>query len=163
MDDRPRFFASSRVAILPLSEQFATTQQIYGHHAAIHFDLPTFYRSCFPLSMQAYVSDQCPECAESDLDFAQAGDGRWEIEWHFVECAGGGPPEFVFEGSNPFFWKLQPRGTASPVERLAVNGMDLIRTNDNFFEIVVGLPFEGEQTVEVWTITGGYYSLGVSL
>lgn len=109
------------------------------------------------------MSDKCPECAESDLDFAQSGDGRWEIEWHFVECSGGGEPHFVFEGSNNFYWKIQPRGTSTPVERLTVNGIDGVRTDDNFFEIHAPSAFEGDQTVEVWTIAGVYYSLAVSL
>lgn len=109
------------------------------------------------------MSDKCPECAESDLDFAQSGDGRWEIEWHFVECAGGGEPFFVFEGSNNFYWKIQPRGTSTPVERLTVNGFDAVRTDDNFFEIQPSSPYEGAQTVEVWTIAGNYYGLTVSL
>lgn len=108
------------------------------------------------------MSDKCPECADSDLDFSESGDGRWDIEWNFVECPGAGDPSFVFEGSNNFYWKIQPRGTATPVETLTVNGVKAAKTNDNFFEIQEGGPFEGPQTVETWTIGGDYFSSDVS-
>ena len=52
----------------------------------------------------------CPECASGDLDFATDGDGRWDISWHFVPCESGDDLTYIFEGSNPFYWKLQPRG-----------------------------------------------------
>lgn len=52
----------------------------------------------------------CPECSSGDLDFAADGDGRWDISWHFVPCDGGDDITYIFEGSNEFYWKIQPRG-----------------------------------------------------
>lgn len=50
--------------------------------------------------LQGYVSDKCPECKDGDLDFAMAGDGRWDIKWKFVPCPGSNDkPSFLFEGA----------------------------------------------------------------
>lgn len=112
---------------------------------------------------KAYVVDKCDECAEGALDFSQSGDGRWEIEWHFVPCPGGGDPTFLFEGSNPFYWKIQPRGTTTPVKELKVGGNLASRTQDNFFIVQDGSPYNGEQQVETTTIKGVTKTMGVSL
>jgi len=35
-----------------------------------------------PLTTQyVLVSNLCPECQWGDLDFEEAGDGRWGIQW----------------------------------------------------------------------------------
>lgn len=114
-------------------------------------------------TFKAYVSDKCPECASGSLDFALTGDGRWDIEWSFVPCPGSDVPTFMFEGSNLFYWKIQPRGTASPVEELTVNGLPGMRTDDNFFVIEDGGPFEGPQEVTTTTIDGVTVTTMVSL
>ncbi|CAM9702843.1 unnamed protein product [Pylaiella littoralis] len=95
---------------------------------------------------KAYVTDRCPECVPGDLDFSVSGDGRWDITWRFVPCEASSDQTFLFEGSNDFYWKIQPRGGRSPVERLWVNGVEASRSQDNFF-ILEGGPFEGEQEV----------------
>lgn len=111
---------------------------------------------------KGYIHDSCGSCAEGDLDFMMDGDGRWDIEWKFVPCDGG-VPDFVFQGSNPWYWKIQARGTISPVEELWVNRKPATRVADNFFEITDGAPFKDEQVVEVKTILGGYYKKEVEL
>lgn len=83
---------------------------------------------------------------------SMSGDGRWDIEWKFVACPGE-TVSFKFEGSNPYFWKLQPQGTKTPVESLTINGQVASRTQDNFFELEGG-PWEGSQTVETVTVAG---------
>lgn len=112
---------------------------------------------------EAYVTDKCPECAPGDLDFSQAGDGRWEIEWHFVPCPRGKDPTFVFEGSNTFYWKIQPRGTKTPVKELKVRGYPAARTDDNFFIVEDGDPYEGGQPVETTTMGGETRTTEVAL
>lgn len=113
-------------------------------------------------SFKAFVSDQCPECAYGDLDFSQSGDGRWDITWNFVPCPGGDDEaSFLFEGSNDFYWKIQPRGTKTPVQSLSVNGAAGSRTDDNFF--VVRGDLAGEQSVTTTTIIGATATQDVSL
>lgn len=114
-------------------------------------------------SFQAFVSDKCPECQDSDLDFSKAGDGRWDIEWNFVKCPVASSPSFVFQGSNDFYWKIQPRGTAYPVNKMVMNGgIEGVKTDDNHFEFTYGGPFEGSQTIKMWTIGGEYFDVSVS-
>jgi hypothetical protein len=45
-----------------------------------------------PLTTQyVLVSNLCPECQWGDLDFEEAGDGRWGIQW----CAPAAPTSKV--------------------------------------------------------------------
>ena len=114
---------------------------------------------------QAYVMDKCPECSHGDLDFSKSGDGRWDISWKFVPCPGGSDkPSFIFEGSHEYYWKIQPRGTKTPVVELKVDGAAGTRTDDNFFE-VWGAPYPlyGPQTVETKTMDGVTSTQEVSL
>lgn len=62
-----------------------------------------------PLTTQyVLVSNLCPECKAGDLDQEIAGDGRWKIEWHPVQCAVGSTPfVYSFQGSNPYYIKMQ--------------------------------------------------------
>lgn len=113
---------------------------------------------------KAYVSDKCPECKNGDLDFSESGDGRWEISWKFVPCSGGNEePSFMFEGSHEYYWKLQPRGTKSPVVELSVNGAKGERTDDNFFIVTEGVPFYGEQHVVTKTVGGTTHEMEVAI
>lgn len=105
-------------------------------------------------TFQAYVSDRCPECAEGALDLAKSGDGRWAISWKFVPCPGEGIA-FQFEGSNDFYWKLQPRGMSSPAASVTVAGITAERTQDNHFVAATGPPgFQAPVTVVVTTVLG---------
>lgn len=108
-------------------------------------------------AFKGFISDECPECKWGDLDLSQSGDGRWDIEWNFVLCPGGSPT-FEFQGSNPWYWKVQPQGTSSPVDELFVNNKMARKTIDNFFEVTEGGPFYGKQEVRVKTITGQEYT-----
>jgi len=62
-----------------------------------------------PLTTQyVLVSNLCPECLAGSLDQEIAGDGRWTIEWHPVQCAVGSTPfVYSFQGSNPYYIKMQ--------------------------------------------------------
>lgn len=111
---------------------------------------------------KGFISDSCGGCAKGDLDFAMVGDGRWDIEWKFVECPSGGNPSFIFEGSNDWYWKIQPRETKSPVIKLTVNGEEATMTQDNFFTATAG-PFYGQQTVTTTTLFGETKTSMVSL
>lgn len=82
-----------------------------------------------------YVHDRCPECHHGSLDLSKSGDGRWQIRFRFIKC----PFEenvltFLFEGSNYWYWKIQPRGLQYPAKSLVINGLPTEpRTQDNFF------------------------------
>ncbi|CAM9633405.1 unnamed protein product [Discosporangium mesarthrocarpum] len=97
---------------------------------------------------RGYVSDRCPECKKGDLDFGMSGDGRWNIKWKFVDCERGGSPTFRFEGSNPWYWKIQPRGMVRPPKKVTINGATATRSQDNHFVYHSGEPLH-EATVRV--------------
>lgn len=106
---------------------------------------------------EAYVIDSCEGCGDTGLDFYDdtgKKDGKWEIKWRFVRCPAVEDPTFVFQGSNDNYWKLQPRGFATPVKKLKVSGNSATRVDDNFFVVDGGYPLEGEQQVETTTIMG---------
>lgn len=86
----------------------------------------------------AYIHDRCPECSHGSLDLSQDGDGRWKIRFRFVPCPFEDHLSFLFEGSNDFYWKLQPRGLKYPVDTVTVNGLSSYRTQDNFFIVQNG-------------------------
>lgn len=105
----------------------------------------------------AYVDDKCPECKWGDIDLGKSGDGRWSVSWEFVPCeTHGAPIAFAFEGSNLYYFKLQPRNTATPAQRVKINGNDAQRSQDNFW-IAHGGPLPQPCRVEVWTMDGTYY------
>ncbi|OSX68463.1 hypothetical protein BU14_2757s0001, partial [Porphyra umbilicalis] len=100
-------------------------------------------------TFSAYVMDRCPECAAGDLDLATPGDGRWAVSWTVVPCpTAGGAPEFLLEGSNPHYLKVQVRGLPAPAASVSVGGAACARTQDNFFIVATaGPPLEPPLTV----------------
>ncbi|CAM9137378.1 unnamed protein product [Discosporangium mesarthrocarpum] len=110
-----------------------------------------------------YISDQCPGCGKGDLDFAMDGDGKFEIEWKFVKCDGGSAPTFEFEGSNVYYWKIQPRGMESPAKKVKINDKVAKRTQDNFFVVESEEGLLDHANVEVVTILDKRYTQQVSL
>lgn len=34
----------------------------------------------------ATIDNECPECVFGDVDLGLGGDGRWKINWDFIEC-----------------------------------------------------------------------------
>lgn len=70
----------------------------------------------------AIVVDRCAKCQKGDLDIGIDGDGWWGIEWYATPCDVGahGYIQYVFEGSNPWYLKLQPLNSLVPVEDVAL-------------------------------------------
>ncbi|CAN0373521.1 unnamed protein product [Pylaiella littoralis] len=115
-----------------------------------------------PSTFKAYVSDQCPECHEGDLDFMLVGDGRWDISWKFVSCPGE-DLSFVSPSANPWYLKVQPRGTKTPVKSLTINGQTADRTADNhFIRENTGEGWSGTQTLKITTVAGETETVDVS-
>lgn len=92
-----------------------------------------------------YIMDECPSCQNGDIDLSMSGDGRWDVSWRFVPCPGSSfPMSFLFEGSNDFYKKVQPRGSRSPVTSMSINGILGSRTKDNFYEFHGHFPASGK-------------------
>ncbi len=106
------------------------------------------------------VVDKCPECKPGDLDLSRIGDGRWHIKWRVVPCPGPGAGGlgYLFEGSNRFYRKLQPRNLISPAYKVKIDGMTARFTDDNFW-VAMKLPggFASTYKVQIWTVLGHYY------
>lgn len=58
----------------------------------------------------AIVDNNCPEYKFGDLDMGESGDGRWHVEWSFVNCPK--LDEFIVttQGRNPFYAKIKVEG-----------------------------------------------------
>lgn len=96
------------------------------------------------------IVDQCPTCAANDLDltpsaFAAIGtpsNGIEPVTWQVVDCPVSGPIAFLFQGSNPFFLKLQVRnhryGVAGMAIQTGATYAPMTRVSDNFFQYAPG-------------------------
>ena len=63
-----------------------------------------------PLRTSSLIEDLCFVPITGDLDLAENGDGRWRIEIQAIQCpVGNGKIEYKFQGSNPWYLKLQIR------------------------------------------------------
>ncbi|CAM9655382.1 unnamed protein product, partial [Choristocarpus tenellus] len=116
-------------------------------------------------TFEGYIMDRCRECNHGDLDFKMSGnewETEWEIEWEFVECDGG-KPTFLFEGSNSYYIKVQPRGMSAPAKKVKIDGIKGTRTQDNFFEVHNGDGFPEEFKIKVKTRDGNKYKSKISL
>jgi len=85
-----------------------------------------------------FAHDQCPGCAATDLDLSISGDGRWGITWKAVPCPIGSEKlRYKFQGSNPYYLKLQVVGHKLPLAKLeyVIGGVAhaATRSQDNFW------------------------------
>jgi len=108
-----------------------------------------------------FVTDLCPECSSGDLDVARSGDGRWDIEWVAVNCPGSyGNIQYMGQGSNNFFLKIQVRNHRVPVSQLYLLNADgksritMDITSDNFYVYQSSSSLSGDFTVEVESVDG---------
>lgn len=112
---------------------------------------------------RAMIVDICPGgCGNNGLDFAISGDGRWKIHYQAIDCPTlrgiNGKIQFRFQGSNPYYIKLQARNTKIPTAgmELLINGRYhcMKRVSDNFF-IASGLgKMETPLSVRLTAING---------
>lgn len=114
---------------------------------------------------RAVVTDLCAEgCYDGGFDYFVLGDGRWQVTYKAVECPSvsgqAGNIMFRFQGSNPWYLKVQVRNSKIPTAGLEVlqNGRYrcLNKVNDNYFESLgVGLAkVEFPLTVRVTSVSG---------
>jgi hypothetical protein len=100
-------------------------------------------------SVTALIADECPDCASGNLDLNAAAwkaiteqlPGSVPISWERVACPVEGNVQFEFQGSNPFFLRIQASnhryGTAGMAYFDGANWMPMTRTSDNFFQATV--------------------------
>ncbi|KAK3097894.1 hypothetical protein FSP39_014245 [Pinctada imbricata] len=66
-------------------------------------------------SFTVFVKDLCPECHAGSVDLAENGDGRWKVDIQAIQCpVGNSKIEYKFQGSNPYYVKLQIRNARIP-------------------------------------------------
>ncbi|XP_032235845.1 uncharacterized protein LOC116617322 [Nematostella vectensis] len=91
---------------------------------------------------KAIIHDLCVGCVEDgSMDLYVKGDGRWKINLVAIDCPSlpgpAGDIQFRFQGSNPWYIKLQIRNTVVPaagVEALVGGRYHCLkRVSDNFF------------------------------
>ncbi|XP_076444184.1 uncharacterized protein LOC143282430 [Babylonia areolata] len=69
-----------------------------------------------------FVDNLCPECQPGDVDLGVNGDGRWDVSIQAVQCpVGSGKLQFKFQGSNPYYLKLQVRNARIPVHVMEID------------------------------------------
>lgn len=103
--------------------------------------------------LYGYISDRCHECGRDNLDLAMLGDGIWDISWKVVECKPAPHLELLFEGSNPWYWKVQPRGMIAPATQVVIEGQVCDWKEDNHWVCFMdGKP--GYKTVKVTNVLG---------
>jgi expansin (peptidoglycan-binding protein) len=109
-----------------------------------------------------FVNNLCPECATGSVDLGVTGDGRWNIYWTANDCPVGNTYlQYLWQGSNTYYIKVQVRNHRVPVAKLEMKGKDGVyhagvRTSDNFWNAGSGFPFPFTfpLTVRVTSITG---------
>jgi len=113
---------------------------------------------------QVLIVDLCPSCASGDLDLDTAAfqaitgatDGRYPITWQLVSPPLIGPIGYRFQGSNPYYVKVQVIDHRNPIYLIeldtgAGNFVPLDRTADGFFQYNSTSPL-GAQTLRVTDI-----------
>jgi len=105
----------------------------------------------------AFVNNQCPECGPDNLDLAETGDGRWNIEWEAVDCPVSDNILLLLKsGSSIWHTEIQARNFHIPIREIKynINGQwtSLSRKEYNFFVLpsLVSLPVN----VQLISITG---------
>lgn len=102
-------------------------------------------------TVQVVVADRCPGCRSGDLDFnlpafeelIGATTGRIPVRWRIISPPLDGPIAYRFQGSNPYYAKVQVLNHRNPVHSMEARAPDggwvqLTRKNDNFFVIPNG-------------------------
>lgn len=94
-----------------------------------------------------YIVDQCPGCADGDLDLSpEVFEGitglsytRVSIEWSFVDCPVEGGIEYCLKkGSNSFWTAVQPTNLVSGVKSLTINGKATTMVDSAYYFLLDG-------------------------
>uniref|UniRef100_A0A2C9KME2 Expansin-like EG45 domain-containing protein n=1 Tax=Biomphalaria glabrata TaxID=6526 RepID=A0A2C9KME2_BIOGL len=95
------------------------------------------------------------------VDFALKGDGRWSISMQAVQCpVGGSTIQYAFQGSNPWYIKLQIRNARIPITKALVrrnnNWVTMQRSQDGFWILSDGQPMPDGPIGVRLTAANGY-------
>lgn len=98
-------------------------------------DCTTCGTSYLPSTYQtAVVTNLCPECILNDIDLAQDGDGRFQIEWQQIECnVAISKLHYGLQNSSPYYIKLQVSNSKYLIKDIKLNNYPLSRSPDNYF------------------------------
>jgi len=113
---------------------------------------------------KVFVADECPTCNNGDLDIASVGDGRWQMHWIAVPCGIESNVQYLLQGSNPYYIKLQVRNHNYPILSVKALGgstfYEFTRTSDNFFTAPGGFPFPWSAPLElqITSVAGQVYN-----
>lgn len=119
-------------------------------------------------SVVVRITDRCPACGNDGLDLspqafkriAQREDGRVSVAWHRVACPVTEPLAFRFQGSNPYYLKLEVLGHRYGIASLSLldppsdNWIPMHRTRDNHFELSPPHAVRGAMSVRLTATTG---------
>jgi len=113
----------------------------------------------------AFVNNECPECGDNNLDLAQAGDGRWDITWKYVECPTSGNMDLQLKvGSSKYWTELQVRNYKVAVKNVEyqINGnwVGLTRKPYNYWDYTTEVAFP--VNVRITSVTGEQKTLTIS-
>jgi expansin (peptidoglycan-binding protein) len=111
------------------------------------------------------VTDRCPECMAGDLDLSESAfaaiadplQGVVPISWSRVECPVSGPVSYRFQGSNPFYFKIQVRNHRYGIQAMEYQSgagfVPMDRTADNHFQ-ATGVPNLDSAVVRITATSG---------
>lgn len=80
---------------------------------------------------KAIVDNVCPECLFGSLDIGEPGDGRWKVEWSFINC----PPANLIistQGSNSYYGKIKIEA-GGRINYVNINNMSASPSYDGFW------------------------------
>lgn len=105
-----------------------------------------------------FVNNLCPGCNAGDVDLGVVGNGRWKVSIQAVQCpVGDGRINFKFQGSNPWWLKLQTQNSRLPVHTMEIelngNWRSGTHSSDGFF-IFTRVYVDGGFRVRLTAING---------
>jgi hypothetical protein len=99
------------------------------------------------------VKNQCPECADTNLDLAQSSDGVWDASWTYVDCPTSGNIELQLKTGSSVYWtEISARNFKVAIKSIEyqINGawVALTRKPYNYFQYTstVTLPVNARLT-----------------
>jgi hypothetical protein len=84
-------------------------------------------------NFKAIVDNLCNECLLGSLDFGENNDGRWKVEWSFIQCPNV-PLIITTQGSNSNYGKIKIEGSG-PIISVNVNDIPTSLTNDGYWVV----------------------------
>lgn len=120
-----------------------------------------------------YIVDQCPECANGDLDLSPhifkmitgSAPDRYRIKWKFVQCPLSGNIQYCTKtGSSNYWLAIQPANIALGVESMRINDHATKMVDSAFYFLIDnGSPTMRSVDITTTSISGEIISETLSL